>query len=285
MPLFAQKYPCLLMISGYPKAIEVVDNKVTIKDSHFSKGSRFTIEKMRKVYYLRYKGNYISYKNKSPIVTDENYIVTELIYLVPHCSSSFSLKYKDEYLDVFLRPQTADCRIIFQWANFIPSSPNYEMQEYYDTHNFSERAQVEYVSVEGLDILNCGHPFYLTYNGNFCKRLEYNGEDGVCEFLDSDVMNGTPLKFYDDQGDIHVYSREFGYLQIGYDQDWEAYQPLFSKDGFECPIILEKAELYSTYFLKYKSLYVQVMKHEDYIFGALTNVKRAASIFQITSSY
>ncbi|KXN69156.1 hypothetical protein CONCODRAFT_8444 [Conidiobolus coronatus NRRL 28638] len=285
MYLIAQNYPCLLMISGYPKAIEVIDSKIAVRDSHFSKGSRFTIEKIGKVYYLKYKGNYISYKNKSLIVTDKNYIITELVYLVPYCSSLFSLKYKDDYLDVFMQPQTADYPIIFQWANIYPSLSNYEMQEYYDTYDFLERVQIEYVSIDGLDILNCNFPLYLTCDGNFNKRLEYNEEDYLFEFVDSSIMNGIPLKFCEYQGDICVYSEEFGYLQIGYDQEWEAHQPVFSKDDFEFPIVLEKAELYSTYFLKYDSAYIQVINHDNYTFGIFTEKKEEASVFQITSSF
>jgi hypothetical protein len=285
MYLYAQSNPCLLIAPGYPKAIDVVNSRIVVKDSHFSTGAKFVNERIGNTYFLKFGGKYISIINGSAVIIDSVKNLTELVYIEPHKNSVFHLKYKNDYLNIYMNIITLECPIRLQWASFNSVLSNCETERYYSSYDFLGLSQFDYISVDGLDILTCEQLFFLICDGDFNKQLDYSKEDHLLEFISFGSKSGIPLKFIEIDGCICLYSDEFGYLQVGYNKEWETYMPVFSRDSFECPIILEQTETYSAYYLKYKSTYIRVINQEFYTYAILTQNIEKASIFQIMSDY
>ncbi|KXN69157.1 hypothetical protein CONCODRAFT_71685 [Conidiobolus coronatus NRRL 28638] len=285
MYLYAQTNPCLLMAPGYPKAMAVVNSRVVVRDSHFSTGARFVNERIGNTYFLKFKGKYISIINGSAVVVDDINRLTELVYIEPYENSVFHLKYKNDYLNIYMNLVILECPIRLQWASFDSALSNCEMERYYNSYDFLGLSQFDYISIDGLDILTCEYSFYLICDGDFNKQLDYNKGDQLLEFISFGCKSRIPLKFIDTDEGVCIYSDEFGYLQVEYNREWETYMPVFSRDSFECPLILEQAETYSSYYLKYKSMYVRVVNQEFYTCTILTQNIEKASVFQIMSDY
>ncbi|KXN69165.1 hypothetical protein CONCODRAFT_79457 [Conidiobolus coronatus NRRL 28638] len=154
-----------------------------------------------------------------------------------------------------------------------------------DTYDFLGPYQYDYVSVDGFDLLNPTKSFFLIPDGDFSKHLNYNQEEYLASFVVFEYNISIRLMFTERDGDITVYSEDFGYLQVAYDEDNSEFLPIFSRDYYECPIILEQARHFTTFYLKYNSSYIKLIRRDGAYYTILTNDRDQASVFQAISDY
>ncbi|KXN69158.1 hypothetical protein CONCODRAFT_71686 [Conidiobolus coronatus NRRL 28638] len=285
MHRFAQNTPCFLISPGLPISVNVIDGKIVTRGSHFSSGSKFTSEKIGNLYFLKYEGNYVSFVNNNLVVVDEIFTLGDLVYIEPYFNAIFHLKYKNDCLNISMDNLVCECPIKLQWASFDAFQLYSELESCLDEYDFMSPYQCEYVSVDGINLLNNRKSFFLIANGNFNKRLNYNENEYGFQFCDISYNGRTELKFSEIDGEISIYSEEFGYLQIGYEEDNQVFCPAFSRNHFEFPITLERARHFTTYYLKYEYCYIQLIEREGVTCGTLTNDKDEASVFQAISDY
>ncbi|KXN66755.1 hypothetical protein CONCODRAFT_11319 [Conidiobolus coronatus NRRL 28638] len=220
---YAQTAQCYLMAPGIPISLSVINDKIVAKASHFASGSKFQNERIGNVYYLKYEENYISFLNNTPVVVNEIVTLDDLIYIEPYGSAIFHLKYKDEYLCLSMEFLSIDFPIKLQWAILDISHSIYEQDAYIDIYDFLRPYQCDYVSIDGFDLLNTIKSFLLIPNGDFNKRLNYNQDEYILRFHGFDSNEANNLMFIENDGDITIYSEEFGYLQVKYDEDNDSY--------------------------------------------------------------
>jgi hypothetical protein len=271
------------MAPGFPISISVFDDKILAQESHFSSGSKFKNERIGSVYYLKYESSYITITDNIPVIVDDIVVLDDLVYIEPYDGAIFHLKYKNECIFLNIESLSADCNIKFQWATFDISHSAYEQDAYVDTYGFLGPYRYDYLSVDGFDLLNPTKSFSLISDSDFNMNLSYDQEEYVFKFQGLETKAADKLMFIENDEDITIYSEEFGYLQVGCDEDNEENYPVFSHDHYGFLIVLEQARLYSTYYLKYESSYVELIQHEGVFYGILTNNKDEASVFQAIS--
>jgi hypothetical protein len=285
MNRYSQNIPCFLISPGLPVAICVIDGRLVTRGSHFSSGSKFTNEKIGDTYFLKYEGNYISFVNNNLVVVDEVFTLDNLVYLEPYFNAMFHLKYKEDCLNLTMDGLVSDSPIKLQWASFEASQPYGELEDYLDSYNFISPYRCDYISMDRIDLLDDTKSFFLIANGDFKKHLDYDENEHGFQFREVSYNRRSELKFIKIRGIIRVYSEEFGYLQMGYDENNQNICPAFSKNHFEYPITLEQAWHFTTYYLKHEQCYVQLIQREGAFYGIFTNDKDEATIFQAISNY
>jgi hypothetical protein len=262
-----------------------VEGSIVGRESHFARGSRFSSERISNILYLKYEGNYISFSNNTPIIVEDIFNPDDLVYIEPYFNGIFHLKYRSSYIDLNIESLPMEGPIKLQWVTLNVSQANFELDAYIDTYDFLGPYQHDYISVDGFDLLNPTKSFFLIPEGDFRRQMVYDREEYLVNFAISDYNIAIRLIFAERDDDITVYSEDFGYFQLAFDEDNDKLETIFSHDYCECPIILEQARHFTTFYLKYSSSYIKLIHRDGVYYCILINEKYQASVFQAISSY